>query len=207
MKLMQKKINYNDSKILYNKAVSEEMLTQDFDIKTGSWSVQDGWIIGKNPLNNPGMIVSKADYFGNIMLEFTAATILPCTHDINAMWNGSWDDETNTRGLAYVAGLQGWWNGKVGFEKSPEYKLKAGTPLFGFEPGKEYHILMGSIDGHAFVFADGKLLLEAFDPDPIDNTKYGKIGFEAYCAQIRVKDICVRQIAYEDVPEKYEPEF
>lgn len=76
MKLMQTKINYNDSKILYNRKVSEEMLAQDFDIKTGSWSVRDGWIIGKNPLNNPGMIVSKADYFGNIMLEFTAATIL-----------------------------------------------------------------------------------------------------------------------------------
>lgn len=49
MKLMQKKINYNDSKILYNRKVSEEMLAQDFDIKTGSWSVRDGWIIGKNP--------------------------------------------------------------------------------------------------------------------------------------------------------------
>lgn len=47
MKLMQTKINYNDSKILYNRKVSEEMLAQDFDIKTGSWSVRDGWIIGK----------------------------------------------------------------------------------------------------------------------------------------------------------------
>ena len=50
------------------------------------------------------------------MLDFEARTIPPCTHDINCMWSGSWDYETNTRALAYVAGLEGWWDGKVGFE-------------------------------------------------------------------------------------------
>ncbi len=54
-----------------------------------------------------------------------------------------------------------------------------GTPLFPFVPGKIYKIQAGSIDGHCFIFADGKLLLEAMDPDPIDNSRYTKIGFEA----------------------------
>lgn len=68
------------------------------------------------------------------MLDFEARTIPPCTHDINCMWSGSWDYETNTRALAYVAGLEGWWDGKVGFEKSPEYRLNCGTQTLNFEP-------------------------------------------------------------------------
>ena len=120
------------------------------------------------------------------------------------MWNGSWNEETNTRN---VAGIQGWWRGKVGFEKSPEYFLYAGTGLFDFVPGQEYHIQVGSIDGHMFVFADGRLLLELKDPQPIDNKVYGRIGFDAYCSQIRFRDFKVRQIAWKPVAEHYTAEF
>ena len=30
----------------------------------------------------------------------------PSTHDIDCMWNGSWNERTNTRDVAYVAGLR-----------------------------------------------------------------------------------------------------
>ena len=53
-----------------------------------------------------------------------------------------------------------------------------GTPLFNFEPGKIYKMQAGSINGHCFILADWKLLLEAMDPNPIDNQKYTKVGFE-----------------------------
>ena len=153
------------------------------------------------------MVISKSDYFGPIMMEFDAQTILPCTHDINVMWHGSWNEETNTRDIAYVAGLQGWWDGKVGFEKSPEYKLNVGTQLFDFEPGKIYHMAVGDIYGHIFVVVNDKLVLEVTDPNPIDNNKYGKIGFEAYCSKLKFKNLCIKRVTWKDDSKVYIPEF
>lgn len=95
----------------------------------------------------------------------------------------------------------------MGIEKSNDYRFMVGTPLFDFKPGKTYRIQAGSIDGHCFILADGKLLLEAMDPDPIDNQKYTKVGFEAYCSKIRIRDIRIRQIYWELVEMKYEVEF
>src|SRR5690349_13356500 len=114
--LMKKKIDLEQSPILYQK---ESLLEPDWKICSGDWWLEDGWINGRNPGNFPGMIVSRSNFPGNIMVEFEARTLLPCTHDINFMWNGSWDETKNQRGMAYVAGLQGWWDGKVGIEKSP----------------------------------------------------------------------------------------
>jgi len=82
-----------------------------------------------------------------------------------------------------------------------------GTPLLDFEPGKLYKIQAGSIDGHCFILANGKLLLEAMDPDPIDNQKYTKVGLEAYCSKIKIRNIKIRQIHWEAVEMKYDPEF
>lgn len=205
--LMKKKIDLENLEILYSRPFSEESLAEDFDIRSGEWEIEDGWLVGRNPGNFPGMVISKADYFGPMMMEFDACTILPCTHDINVMWHGSWREDTNTRHIAYVAGLQGWWDGKVGFEKSPDYKLNVGTQLFDFEPGRVYHMAVGDIDGHVFVLVDGKLVLEVTDPDPIDGNKYGRIGFEAYCSQIKFKNLCVKKLTYTPDPKEYVPEF
>ena len=65
------------------------------------------------------MIILKKDFPGNVMVEFEARTVKPSTHDINVMWNGEWNDSLNLRGKAYIAGIEGWWEGKVGLEKSP----------------------------------------------------------------------------------------
>jgi len=169
--------------------------------------LENGWLTGKNPENCPGMIVSKRDFFGNVMVDFEARTVLPSTHDIDVMWNGSWDETKNERGIAYVAGLEGWWVGKIGLEKSPDYLLNAATPLFDFEPGKIYRIQAGSVDGHCFICVDGKLLLEMTDTQPIDNQKNGKIGFEAYCSFIQIRNIKVKSICWSELVLNYSKEF
>ena len=153
------------------------------------------------------LAIMKKNFPGNVIVTFDASTVFPSTHDINVMWNGEWLKSENRRGVAYVAGFQGWWNGKVGIEKSPDYKFMTGTPLFKFEPGTIYHIKAGSIDGHCFIFADDNLLLETMDPDPIDNQKHTKIGFEAYSSIIRIKNIAIRQVHREPVDLTYDPEF
>ena len=205
--IMRKKINLEKSKVLYSEPFTKENLAKNWNHYSGEWRFEDGWVYGKNPDNKPGMIVSKKNYPGNVIVEFEAQTVLPSKHDIDFMWNGSWDEKKNQRGVAYVGGLQGWWEGKAGIEKAPDYKLTACTPLFSFTPGKVYNVKGGSIDGHCFVFVDGKLLLEVTDPDPIDSKKHAKIGFEAYASHIKIRNLIVRQIAWVPLNLKYDKEF
>jgi len=207
LKLIGKQIDTDASEVLYDAPISTESFEKDWKVYGGEWWVEDGWLTGKNPENCPGMIVSTGDFFGNVMVDFEARTVLPSTHDIDVMWNGSWDETKDERGTAYVAGLEGWWVGKVGLEKSPDYLLNAATPLFDFEPGKVYHIQAGSVDGHCFVCVDGKLLLELTDPQPIDSQKHGKIGFEAYCSFIQIRNIKIKSIAWSELVLSYSKEF
>jgi hypothetical protein len=205
--LMKKKILTDSSEVLFDMPVSRENLSSLFTVHHSEWKAGEGWLTGENRGNWPGMAILRQRFPGNVLVEFEGQTVLPSSHDINVMWNGEWLSSTDQRGVAYVAGLQGWWTGKVGIEKSNDYKFMVGTPLMSFEPGKIYRIQAGSIDGHCFILADGKLLLEAMDPDPIDNQKYTKIGFEAYCSRIRIRNIRIKQIKWEPVEMKYDEEF
>jgi hypothetical protein len=205
--IMRKEIDIEKSPVLFNDPVTPENFKTDWNTYNSQWWVEDGWLTGKNPENAPGMAILKEDFPGNVMVEFEARTVIPSSHDIDVMWNGEWVDSLNHRGMAYVAGIEGWWEGKAGLEKSPEYKLTATTPLFDFKPGHSYKVLAGSIEGHMFIFVDGKLLLELTDPDPIDNTKYVKVGFEAYCSYIQIRNIVIRQIKWNKLDMKYDPEF
>lgn len=207
IELMKKVIDVNASKVLFQKESFEVADIELFTVHHSEWHIEDGWIVGKNRENHPGMAILKQSFPGNVLVEFEAMTIHPSTHDINVMWNGEWIDSIDQRGTAYVAGLEGWWSGKVGIERSPEYKLMLGTPLFDFEPGKLYKIQAGSIDGHCFILANDKLLLEGMDPDPIDNQKHNKIGFEAYASQIKLRNVVIRQISWKAVDMKYNYEF
>lgn len=205
--LMKKKILVNDSEILFHRENFKPEDLSYFDIHHSEWDIVNGWLEGKNPGNHPGMAILKQEFKGNILVEFEAQTIAPSTHDINVMWNGEWIDSLDQRGIAYVAGLEGWWTGKVGIEKSPAYTFMLGTSLFNFEPGKIYKIQAGSIEGHCFILADGVLLLEGMDPDPVDHQKYNKVGFEAYSSHIRLRNVTIRRIRWEPVDMFYEPEF
>jgi hypothetical protein len=205
--ITSKRIDLAASPVLFDKHFDVANWLDHWQIRAPEWSVEGEWLTGRNPDNRPSMVTSRESYFGNVLLEFEARTVPPSTHDIDCMWNGSWDETKNERGVAYVAGLQGWWEGKVGVERSPDYKLNASTPLFAFEPGRIYKMQAGSIDGHVFVFVDGRLLLEVTDPDPIDNTRHGLVGFEAYASMIQVRRPVVRRIVWSDRPLSYPAEF
>ena len=207
MNLMKKRIEPDNMEVLFEASFTEECFARDFEVHDGNWYVKDGWLIGESRRNFASMALLKESFYGPVCLDFYAKVLKPCTHDINCMWSGSWNEETNTRALAYVAGIGGWWDGKIGFEKSPEYKLNCGTKLFDFEPGRVYHMQCGSIGGHVFVIVDGRLAIEATDPDPIDQQKYGRIGFEAYCTRVAFTDFKVRRVTFEEDPTSYIPEF
>lgn len=201
-------VDLKNSELIFEQdCFDERSFAETFTVKSGNWTVEDGWAVGKNPNMCPGMIVSKPDFFGNVMVEITAKMVAPSTHDINVMINGEWDEEKDERGMAYVAGVEAFWHGQVGFEKSPEYKLTAATPLFTFDPEKEHNFKMGNVDGKVFVLVDDTLCLEIQDPDPLDASKYGKIGFEAYSSWWKFKGLKVYKLKYEKIEEYYNPEF
>lgn len=205
--IMRKRVDLDASPVLYNHPITEESFCEDWEVHNAEWWYQDGALWGKNPLPAPGVIVSKQSFPGNVLVDFYAQTVLPSTHDIDVMWNMSWDAGKNQRGVSYVAGIMGWWNGNVGIEKSPEYKMIATTPCPWFEAGREYHLQAGSIDGHCFIFVDGVLRLELLDPNPIDSQQHTHIGFEAYQSIIKIRDVTVRQIVWSEGTLTYPVEF
>jgi hypothetical protein len=205
--IMRKRIDLNASPVLYDRAFTQKSFFEDWEVRNAEWWCEDGVFYGKNSLPAPGVIISKKSFPGNVLMDFYGQTVLPSKHDINVMWNLSWNEQTNTRDLSYVAGVQGWWEGKIGIEKSPEYKVIAGTPCPWFVPGKEYHIQAGSINGHCFIFVDGKLQLEMMDPDPIDSVKHNLVGFEAYQSIIRIHNFKLRQIVWQERDLCYSQEF
>jgi hypothetical protein len=207
MDLIGKRIIPEKMEVIYSRPFTDKSVAEDFDIRGGEWRIEDGWLTGKNPLNAPGMIISRAEYCEDVLLDFRARTVLPSTHDIDVMWNGSWDFDTNTRGVAYVAGINGWWDSKVGIEKSPDYGLNAASRLFLFEPGRIYHVQCGSVAGHIFLIIDGVLALEATDPSPIDTSKHGLVGFEAYASHIQITDFKIKRASFIPVQKEYPPEF
>lgn len=205
--IMRKRIDLNASPVLYDRSFTQKSFFEDWEVKNAEWWCEEGVFYGKNSLPAPGVIISKKSFPGNVLMDFYGQTVLPSKHDINVMWNLSWNEQTNTRDLSYVAGVQGWWEGKIGIEKSPEYKVIAGTPCPWFVPGKEYHIQAGSINGHCFIFVDGKLQLEMMDPDPIDSVKHNLVGFEAYQSIIRIRNFKLRQIVWQERDLCYSQEF
>lgn len=45
------------------------------------------------------------------------------------------------------------------------------------------------------------------DPDPIDQSRYGRVGFEAYCSQIQIRSFRVKQLTCTPKESVYFPEF
>ena len=185
----------------------DNILRRDFEIKGGRWYTEDGWLIGENRENFAAMIMSRGEYFGDVLVEFDAATVLPATRDINVTWHGEWDDEKNARGVAYVAGIEGWWQGMVGFEKSPVSDYFINTKLLDFKPGKVYHMVAGNIGSEIFVVIDNVVALQIRDQQPIDYSKYGRIGFEAYCTKVKYRNLKVKRAFAVESYRPYEPEF
>ncbi len=205
--IMRKRMDLERSPVLFDRPFSSRRFAEDWEVKSAAWTCEGGALLGRNPEAGPGVIMLRQAFPGNVLVDFHARTVRPSTHDIDVMWNASWDEKKNQRGAAYVAGIQGWWDGKVGIEKSPAYKLCAAAPCPWFKPGREYRIQAGSVDGHGFVFVDGKLQLELLDPDPIDSRRHNRIGFEAYQSMIRIRRLTVRRIVWEKRGQQYQPEF
>ena len=207
IQLMKKKLYPEQMEMLYECGdFTDSRISEEFNIGGGKWYAQDGWLIGENRECSAAMIWTKGEYTGDVLVEFDASTVAPATHDINVTWHGSIDKNGN-REMGYVMGIEGFWDGFIGFEKSPEYKTVITTDLFSFTPGKTYHVAVGNIGGMVFMAINDRLALCYHDADPIDVERYGLVGFEAFCTKVRYKNLKIRRLSFVDDYKTYVPEF
>ena len=214
IQLMKHKLYPEEMETLYEVGdFTKEIMDRDFDVKDGNWYVDgEGWLVGENRKCSAAMCVTKEWYTGDILVEFDAATVAPATRDINVTWHGSWNEERNTREMGYVMGINGFWQGRIGFEKSPSYDVVILTELFNFKPGEVYHVTVGSLTMapglvKVFMAINDVIALEFKDSNPIDISKYGFVGLEAFCTRVKHKNLKIKRMKAHDDPKGYTPEF
>lgn len=203
LRILNKEIDVDKSSILYNTPFNPDTLEKYWQIYNGDWKLEDGWLTGENYSDYPEFIMSKEKYPGNIMLDFEARTVTPCNNDINFLWNSSMYEDKKDLAESYIGSIGGWWEGKVGLEKSPTYDIFSATSIFKVEPGITYHIQAGSIDGHLFLFIDGKLAIETIDSHPIDSTIHSRVGFDVYASHVQIQKVVIRQISWKPISLSY----
>lgn len=202
--LLGKKIIVDASSVVLSYKPDENW-REIWEDKGGQWSYQDGYLVGCEPENKGGILLSRKRFDKDVMLSFTVASVLPATRDLNAVYCTTWDDEINYLKKSYISGLNGWYEGKSGIERFPEDELRTLTPLYHYEPGTEVRITTGAIQGHNFLLVDGVLIQELIDNmDPIVG---GHVGFSPYSTMLKIKDIEVREIYWEEREQSYLPEF
>ncbi len=210
LRIMEKEIDLEASPILLEDCFTQNNLEENWDLEksTGEWWLENGWLTGRHPKNAGGLLYTKKGYAGNVLLDFEGRTVPPCDNDLNFTWCAQgWDYEKNDAGISYIAGLNGWWEKKAGIERYPECKMRSTTSLFTLIPGKTYHIQAGSINGLCFIFVDGKLVIEAMDPNPIDSIIYNRVGLGTYASHIQFKNFKLRQIVWKPISMEYSVSF
>ncbi len=202
IKLLGKTINIDECEIVFEYHGEENYLDY-FKVMAGHWRYIDHAIIGEEPLNKGGIIYINQEFDFDIMMTFKMATVLPATRDLNAVWCSHWDEKTDYLGDSYVCGLNGWYDGLSGIERSGEYGFYTSTSLYKYTPGTEVEITCGSINGHCFMLVDGVLITELFDNHPLVG---GYAGFSPYCTRLKISDVVVRKIKYKPRHQMYELE-
>ena len=116
IKLLGKKILAEQSPVLFSYQPGEDW-RHYWEPKSGTWSCENGYLIGEEKGNFGGILFSKEAYEGDVMFSFTIGTVLPATRDVNAVFCAKWDETTDYLGDSYVCGLNGCIRELSGFLK------------------------------------------------------------------------------------------
>ncbi|MCQ2387157.1 MAG: hypothetical protein MJ066_01755 [Clostridia bacterium] len=208
IKLIGKRIKLDKCKEIFHCVPNEKDWKEYFEVKAGEWKYENGYLIGKEDGNKGGILYSKEYFNKNVMITFKVSTVSPATRDLNAVSCADWNNETNDLGDAYVYGVNGWYDNKAGVERNAydgSLPFRCLTSAYHYEAGKEIELTCGAIDGHMFMLVDGELISEFIDTN--NPLKGGHIGFSPYCTILKIRDISVREIYYEEIKQYYDPEF
>lgn len=204
--LWGKKVLLDKSPVVFTYNPGADWL-EHWEVLSGEWKCEDGCLIGSERKSTAALIVSKKDFGRDIMFSFTIQAVPPATRDLNALFYTQVNEQRNWIGESYVCGLNGWYEHRSGIERDEAdgtVSLYTSTALYKYVKGTEVRMDVGCINGHSFMMVDGEMVTELQDPHPLNP---GKVGFSAYCTMLRIKDIEVRELYWEDFPQEYEPEF
>jgi len=197
LEILGKSIDLKESELLLEEDFSSDgNLSSDWiEVGSAAWSIQNGVLEGKweeGAKLRHGQIFSRKQFQGDILMEFDAWTVLPSDHDIIWWWGTTLNEEKNHWKNGYLAGLGGWWRNKTGVERiDGDEVFMAMTPLFKLEPGKRYKIQCGMIGQVVFIFANGQLIMEFNDPNPLAEDVQGRVGFGIYQSHVQFSNLKV----------------
>lgn len=203
LRILNKEIDLNESKILYNAPLTTENMEKYWQVYNGNWHIEDGWLTAENPGDYPEFIMSRENYPGNIILDFEARVVAPYDNDINFLLHSSMYEDKKDLADSYIMSIGGWWEGKAGIERSPDYNLYAASSLFKLEPGTTYRIQGGIVEDQLFIFIDGKLAIETKDANPIDSSVHSRVGFDAYASHLQIRNLVIRQACWKPIQLSY----
>ena len=205
LKILEKHLLPDKSPVLLSLPLSSQEDLDTLEICSGEWTIKDSALEGFCPVNAGGMIYTKFNHPGDVLLEFTAQNVSPCNNDINFVLKTSGYDFANgDAGPGYIGSLNGWYNGKAGFEKYPAMLPAAYTPLFSTVSGQSYLVQTGCVGGHLFLFVDSQLIIETQDEHPEDLAAFGRIGLGPYASRVRFSQLKVYDLKWETLAEQYE---
>jgi hypothetical protein len=202
-------IDLKASNLVFQDDFSSNTIDAGNWIPNGSsvWQIRSGALEGKWDSSGKelhGQLFTRQTFPGDVLLEFTAQTVLPSDHDI-IWW---WQTELNETETGWQCGslgcLGGWWKNKAGIERlTPEAAWTTTTPLFPLEAGRMYRIHSGNVGKIAFIFVDGHLVMESEVPQAVSPEKALRIGFGVYQSHIRIGGLRVYKPSWRTVVTSY----
>ena len=179
-----------------------------WEISGGEWNAENGVLDGLYRGNAGGLIYTRAQFPGDIILDFTGRMIAPCNNDLNFSFRArGWDYEKGDAAQGYIAGLNGWWKNRAGIERYPECTLFVMNGTFVAESDRDYHIQAGIVDTMCFILVDGELVVLLSDPNPITGPESCRVGLGTYCSHVQFRDLKIFRAESRPADLFYTPAF
>lgn len=179
-----------------------------WEISGGEWHAKDGILDGVYRGNAGGLIYTKKQFPGDVLIDFYGRMVSPCNNDLNFSFRAKgWDYEQEDAAEGYIVGINGWWKNRVGIEHYPACDVFAMSGLFVAESDRDYHIQAGIVGSYCFVVVDGELAVLLCDPDPIHQDECSRIGLGTYCSHVQFRDLKIFRAESREVSLSYIPQF
>jgi len=184
-------VSLADEDVLYKTSFDPGTLQRDFRPECGLWEQVEAGLLGRSDVERAAACWHGDRFPGNVVLRFTASTVAPHARDIICYWSAAGTIYGEGPRDCYVAGLGGWWAGKHGIERYPEGGWIALGPGGTLVPGQRYEVMAGRLEGWQFLFLDGRLVVEALDPAPLDPARFDRVGLATWASCVLFHDLTV----------------
>jgi hypothetical protein len=163
-----------------------------WEISGGEWHAENGVLDGIYRGNAGGLIYTRQQFPGDIVMDFIGRMVPPCNNDLNFSFCAKgWDYTKGDADTGYIAGLNGWWKKRAGIERYPGCRLFAMDGSFVAESDRDYHIQAGILGNLCFIIVDGTPLVLMGDPDPIRRADCARVGLGTYCSHVHFRNFKV----------------